>query len=281
MLANCENAVEQRRCSMNNQRGFTLVGYYSHISIKYAVFIKQVIAQMVFAKFNRQIIEKTKQALEYMQVSNGQGQQDTIHKINQSEFDRVYQKIVLDHIVTNSREIWDESFAEHNTYIVLRYFIDIINHLFVYSDNTTTSDPKYTYSQETIRMNLYGKYSRVIYPPEPYEPEKQVRNSIIHDVLVYIIEQYEWQHLHICEYDAATRELHYKAFNPKPFYIYLGHYARRLIQQDKTHIFNEDGALDITESLLQKYAPQTTTTPTITTTYYEIYTIWLLYMWLR
>jgi hypothetical protein len=132
---------------MNNRRGFTLVGYYSHISIKYAVFIKQVIAQMVFAKFNRQIIEKTKQALEYMQVSNGQGQQDTIHKIQQSEFDRVYQKIVLDHIVTNSREIWDESFAEHNTYIVLRYFIDIINHLFVYSDNTTTSDPKYTYSQ--------------------------------------------------------------------------------------------------------------------------------------
>lgn len=273
---------------------------YSHISIQYAVLIKQFITQLVFAKFNQRIIEKTTHVLEYMTFTNKSGNEDPPESIitTRSNFEHVYQKILLDHIINDndSRELWDETFEEHNINIVIRYFIDIINHLFAYSDNTNTSDPKYAYSQETIRYNLYCKSSRVIYPPNVFnihstglftdlfafqeiEHEKQIRNSIIHDVLVYIIEKYGWWHLHICEYDAKTIHLHHMTFNPKPFYIYLGHYSRRLIQLDNIHILDENGRLFITESLLYKYHPITTIYKS--TTYYEIYTVWLLYIWLQ
>ena len=257
---------------------------YSHITIQYAILIKQFITQMVFVKFNQRIIEQTNQTLEFMTCRSSNREPDQ-YKDRQKDYHNIYQKILWEHNANNLPEIWDEIFAEHNIDILFRYLVDLINHLTVYSANTTTSDPKYIYSQQTIRKHFLTNNSRVIYLPETYteytkranhshhhppqsyiihqcaEHEKQMRNSILGDVFGYIFKN-------------TLNNL--ITVDPKPLYVYLEHYARRLKQYDKTNIFDKDGNLEITESLLHKYQQAPTTT-----TYYEIYTIWLLDLWLK
>lgn len=291
---------------------------YSHITIQYVNLIKQLITQMVFVKFNQRVIAQTNQTLEFMTCRSSNQDQD-----RQTDFDNIYQTILTEHISNHLPEIWDEIFAEHNIDIVLRYLVDLVNHLSVYSENTTTTDPKYTYSQQTIRKhfcnNHAGKnhYSRVIYLPETYieftkntsctecftirlrhssqstsyaayqlvEHEKQIRNSILADVFGYIYVKTAKNPYcfgsgvrGVCEDEVPlndTLEMPV-SFDPNTFYVYLEQYARRLKQHDGTCIFDKNGNLEITESLLHRYAQSPTTT-----TYFEIYTIWLLEMWLK
>lgn len=259
---------------------------YSHITIKYGLLIKQFITQMIFVKFHQRVMEQTNQVLEFMTCRTSIQDQDQDH---QQDYANIYHNILLEHITNNLPEIWDEIFAEHNIDIVFRYLVDLIHHLSVYSTNGVTTDPKYTYSQQTIRKHFCTNTkpcmcSRVMYLPETYtefvertqpthkdlqsyiiyqcaEREKQIRNSILGDVFGYIFEK--------------TLEPHV-VFDPNPFYVYLEHYARRLKQHDGTCIFNKNGNLEITESLLHKYQQ----TPT-TTTWHELYTVWLLDMWFK
>jgi hypothetical protein len=282
---------------------------YNHMTIKYAILIKQFITQMVFVKLHMLVIRQTTETLEFMTC--GKDNSANREKDHPTDFDNIYRKILLDHITDDLPKIWDEIFAEHNIDIVFRYFVDIVNHLLEYSTNTTTTDPKYTYLPQTIYKHLYNSNSNSNYwknngrwitikgyLPETYsdfvqtqfnnlrteffagsvsstqnhpsyetyrriEQEKQLRNRILEDVIDgYIL---------ALSYDRTPCP----AIDPTQFSVYLDHYARRLKQHDGTHIFDKDGNLEITESLLQKY----TVSPT-TTTYCEIYTIWLLNMWL-
>lgn len=264
---------------------------YSHITIKYCVLIKQFITQMVFVKCHQRVTEQTNEVLEFMRCRPTDQDQ---YKDNQNDYDNIYQKILLAHITDNSTEIWDKIFAEHNIDVVFRYLVDLIYHLSVYSDNTVTTDPKYTYSQETIRKHFYVNtkhhdFSRYIYLPETYlefvrriqppcqpsyteykcaEHDKEIRNSILNDVFELIISTTQ---IHTTTTEPLT------AFNMNPFYVYLEHYAKRLKKHDGTHIFDKNGNLEITESLIDKYTQALTTT----TTWREMYTIWLLDMWCK
>jgi hypothetical protein len=250
---------------------------------------------MVFVKFHQRVMEQTNQTLDFMTCRSSVQHKN---QDRQKDYDNIFQKIVTEHIANHLPEIWDEIFAEHNIDIVFRYLVDLVNHLTVYSANTTTTDPKYIYSQQTIHKHFFTNNSRVIYLPETYteyttrtnhphhrppqsytnyqciEHEKQIRNSILGNVFGYII-RYS-QRNDVRSFSFAKGEFEKTLDNqitvdPNSFHVYLEHYARRLKQHDGTCIFDKQGNLEITESLLHKYqqAP-------ITTTYYELYTIGLL-----
>jgi hypothetical protein len=285
---------------------------YSHITIQYASLIKQLITQMVFVKFYQRVIEQTNQTLEFMTCRSSIKEPD--HCIDrQKDYHNIFQKIVTEHITNHLPEIWDNIFAEHNIDIVFRYLVDLVNHLSEYSTNTTTTDPKYIYSQQTIRKHFLTNSSRVVYLPETYaqythhmrqphhhhrapsytnyqciEHEKQIRNSILVDVFEYIFQ------------NTLDKNTHQPTVYPRHYYVYLEHYARRLKQHDGTCIFDKHGNLEITESLLRQVRSEARTKDLedypemvyhrrimhkyqqapIPTTYYEIYTIWLLDIWL-
>ena len=127
---------------------------YNHMTIKYAILIQQFITQMVFVKFHMLVIKQTTETLEFMtcRIDNPTNRE----KDRPTDFDNIYHKILLDHIADDLPKIWDEIFAEHNIDLVFRYFVDIVDHLFEYSTNTTTTDPKYTYSPQTIYKHFYS-----------------------------------------------------------------------------------------------------------------------------
>jgi hypothetical protein len=313
---------------------------YNHMTIKYAILIKQFITQMVFVKFHMLVIKQTTETLEFMtcRIDNPTNRE----KDRPTDFDNIYHKILLDHITDDLPKIWDEIFAEHNIDIVFRYFVDIVDHLFEYSTNTTTTDPKYTYSQQTIYRHFYSNrncwknngrwitikgYSSETYSDFvqfTYETPNVVSSGIpqfTHEtpnVVSSGIPQFTYETPNVVSSGIAQRNTigsstqnrpSYETYrrieqekhlrnriledvmdgyiftlpsdgNPSPtidptqFYVYLEHYARRLKQHDGTHIFDKDGNLEITDCLLQKYAVSPTTT-----TYCEIYTIWLLNLW--
>jgi hypothetical protein len=109
-----------------------------------------------------------------------------------------------------------------------------------------------TIGSSTQNRPSYETYRRI-------EQEKHLRNRILEDVMDGYI------------FTLPSDGNPSPTIDPTQFYVYLEHYARRLKQYDGTHIFDKDGNLEITDCLLQKYAVSPTTT-----TYCEIYTIWLL-----
>jgi hypothetical protein len=265
---------------------------YTHITIKYAILVKQFITQIAFAKMNVLILQKTNAANDYM---------TTDPYIKADRFDQIYQNILMEHVATYSRDIWDEVFSEHNIAIPLQYYSDIYAHLLTYSDY-----PFYT--SETVRKHLSMNISRV-YTTETYdayccrirntehrtptgseyiaaEHKKYIQNSIIHDIFVYIIDRYGWKHLHICDDDRYTAEVTllvtrnrlYSPFDTQPYYTYLEHFKKR-VMQNGVCITDTTGNIEITESILTHFSkePQWTNSAG---SYYEIYTIWLIHTWL-
>ena len=242
-------------------------------------------------------MEQTNQTLDFMTCRSSNRDKDDYND-RQKDYHNIYQKILWEHIANNLPEIWDEIFAEHIIDLVFRYLVDLVNHLIVYSANTITTDPKYIYSQQTIHKHFFTNNSRVIYLPETYaqyttrtnhphhhphqsytnyqcaEHEKQIRNSILGNVFGYIIRYSQRNDVRSVRFAKGEFEKtldNQITVDPNSFHVYLEHYARRLKQHDGTCIFDKQGNLEITESLLHKYqqAP-------ITTTYYELYTIGLL-----
>lgn len=219
------------------------------VQIQYAIFIKQFLAHIAFAKFRMIIQKKTNEALHFLQTTN----HDAIY------YEKVYRKILSECTNTNSCDIWNEVFAEHNIDIVLRYYMNIVECISSYSQ--FGNDPAYTYSPKTIHRNLYLHSANIYSPSDPpsspkmfrefFEREhaKRIRNTII--------------------YDAISLSTQTTAPLQKPFYTYLNQWKKHT--DIKT---NADGNLEITETILSKYTPDSNT-------YCELYTIWLIQIWLK
>jgi hypothetical protein len=250
---------------------------YSKITLKYAIFIKQFISQLAYAKYNMEICRKTTDVLNYMRLDSS-AEAATTHAPEKHR-EQIYSKIMMEYISENSCEIWDVVFTEHNVAIVLQYYIDIINHLLEYPNATECPDPVYTYSPETVVRNLFMNRSEVYSPDvrgsslqlktyreyQQAELRKQIQNSIVYDVYQYIAQTNGWRHL--LQYMVPV-----SGFNPRSYYVYLEHFKQKCKQLNICIVDNR-GNLEITDSVLETYANQ----PRFIR---ELYSVGLLHIWL-
>jgi hypothetical protein len=308
---------------------------YPNITIKYAVLVKQFLTQIAFAKLHLLAVQQTTDALLFMVRSPTPTDRtepekgETNNHIRRQEepdrevFESMYRKILMEHVEAQTCEIWDEVFAEHNVAIVLEYYINIYTHLLTNRDNDTS----YVYSPSVVQKHLDIRRARV-YTPETYaeyihafayeddndttrpnslagiydkykirEQEKYIRNSVIYDVLVYIVNMYGWRDTPLSgvatpetprltpaiEIYAATLHRLHSAFDPNPFYVYLEKFAKRAMQHGVS-IVNKQGHLEITESVMEKYTNLVRNDAGAKiggcAVDSELYTIWLLSLWL-
>jgi hypothetical protein len=280
------------------RRGFILVSecrapsptsksIYENITLKYAILVKQFVTQIAFAKLSQLVLQQTTDALKFMCADDT----EELHRINSNC--NMYSKILLEHFQSQTPEIWDTVFSEHNVEIPLLYYADIYGYLL-----SSDADSFHVYSYETVCSNLDIQFANVYLPEtlEEYtrkkhsfakepkdaylnylsqERRKRICNSVIYDMFIYAANLYGWRETNIpaSHIYAATLHRIHSVFNPQPFYVYLEHIKQTASRQGLC-LVNSQGHLEITESTIARFVS------ILGRTRNEIYTIWLIHIWL-
>lgn len=241
---------------------------YTNITTDYVLFIKQFVVHLAWVQFHRIAFRQTQDIVEFF----GETEQDTQKKM----FGRII------HENRYSISIWDQLFNEQNISIPLVYFIEIYNELIHHTaGNTRKIDQRIgMFNPEDIHPRVYvpdpfdlvehkRELAQHIKTHQQMEQRKYIQNAIIQEVLR---SPFPFDHNDAETHLALLPVIEIKHANA--YYKYLDHIKKRATNYGIT-ITNENGDLEITESVIHKYAK-----PEIQQ-HLEIYSIWMIDQWIE